>query len=301
MKILIYGVGGVGGFLGAHLQKIDLDVSYVARGKRYSFLKSNGLEVKSALGNVKLENINVFKSIPEKINFDIMICTVKLYDFDNFISELKDVGIKKTVLLPFQNGIYSEQKIVEEFGEKKTYGAVAQISSFVNEDQQIIHKGSLASFFVGGMKRKNHKVLENFCNRCESLDINIKLKKNIEEKIWEKFIFLSAYSGITTLTKKTIGQIFESPELKNKFRLAMIETYNLAKNFEVKFNSNPIEYWLEKINKMPYDMTSSMYIDYVKGKKLELKWLSGFIVKHSIKFKINCQTHEEIIEGINLK
>jgi 2-dehydropantoate 2-reductase len=159
MKILIYGVGGVGGFLGAHLQKIDLDVSYVARGKRYSFLKSNGLEVKSALGNVKLENINVFKSIPEKINFDIMICTVKLYDFDNFISELKDVGIKKTVLLPFQNGIYSEQKIVEEFGEKKTYGAVAQISSFVNEDQQIIHKGSLASFFVGGMKRKNHKVL----------------------------------------------------------------------------------------------------------------------------------------------
>lgn len=301
MKILIYGVGGVGGFLGAHLQKIDLDVSYVARGKRYSFLKSNGLEVKSALGNVKLENINVFKSIPEKVNFDMIICTVKLYDFDNFISELKDVGIKKTVLLPFQNGIYSEQKIVEEFGEKRTYGAVAQISSFVNEDQQIIHKGSLASFFVGGMKRIDNKVLEHFCNRCESLDINIKLKKNIEEKIWEKFIFLSAYSGITTLTKKTIGQIFESPELKNKFRLAMIETYNLAKNFKVKFHSNPVEYWLEKINKMPYDMTSSMYIDYINGKKLELEWLSGFIVKHSTKLKIDCQTHEEIVEGINLK
>ena len=57
----------------------------------------------------------------------------------------------------------------------------------------------------------------------------------------------------------------------------MIETYNLSKNFEVNFKVDPVEYWLHKIKKMPYDMTSSMYIDYINGRKLELEWLSDLL------------------------
>ena len=37
MRLLIYGVGGVGGVLGAHLQRADFDISYVARGKDLNF------------------------------------------------------------------------------------------------------------------------------------------------------------------------------------------------------------------------------------------------------------------------
>lgn len=89
MKILIFGVGGVGGFLGSRLESSDLDISYVARGKRYVFLKNNGLMIKSDLGNRHIKRIKVFQNIPEKQKFDIIISTVKLYDFDNFILELK--------------------------------------------------------------------------------------------------------------------------------------------------------------------------------------------------------------------
>ena len=61
-------------------------------------------------------------------------------------------------------------------------------------------------------------------------------KTNIKEKIWDKFIFLSAYSGLTTLTQKTIGEIFDDKTLRSKFILAMRETFNLSKKFKVKFN-----------------------------------------------------------------
>ena len=43
MKILIYGVGGVGGFIGSHLQKTGFDISYIARGTRFEFLKKMDL------------------------------------------------------------------------------------------------------------------------------------------------------------------------------------------------------------------------------------------------------------------
>ena len=56
MKVLIYGVGGVGGFIGSFLEKTDLEVSYIARGKRYEFLKNKGLILNSQIENLKFKN-----------------------------------------------------------------------------------------------------------------------------------------------------------------------------------------------------------------------------------------------------
>ena len=55
-----------------------------------------------------------------------------------------------------------------------------------------------------------NKKLLKFCEISKNSGLDIQYKSNIKEKIWEKFIFLSAYSGITTLTKKSIGEIFAS-------------------------------------------------------------------------------------------
>ncbi len=301
MRVLIYGVGGVGGFLGSQIQNANFDISYIARGKRYEFLKQNGLKLKSQLGDKNIKKVEIYNTIPDKTDFDVIISTVKLYDFDDFIKEISAKGLHNAILLPFQNGIYSEQQISQKFGEEKTYGAVAQISSYINENQHVIHKGKLASFFVGSMSEIENKKLLNFCEKCQNSGLDLKYKSNIKEKIWEKFIFLSAYSGITTLTKKPIGEIFASTSLKKTFVNAMNETYNLSKVFNVKFKLNPVDYWLEKIKKMPFDMTSSMYLDYINRKRLELKWLSGFIVEYSKKFGIKCDTHQSILNGILIK
>ena len=51
MKILIYGVGGIGGFLGSKLIEETINLTFMARGKRYDFLKKNGLILKSSQGN----------------------------------------------------------------------------------------------------------------------------------------------------------------------------------------------------------------------------------------------------------
>ena len=49
MKILIFGVGGIGGFLGSKLKDETIDLTFIARGKRYDFLRKNGLILKSSL------------------------------------------------------------------------------------------------------------------------------------------------------------------------------------------------------------------------------------------------------------
>ena len=49
MKILVIGVGGIGGFIGSYLVNNNFDVTFIARKKRLIFLKSNGLKLESKL------------------------------------------------------------------------------------------------------------------------------------------------------------------------------------------------------------------------------------------------------------
>ena len=81
----------------------------------------------------------------------------------------------------------------------------------------------------------------------------------------------------------------------------MNETYKLSKSYGINFQSDPVKNWLKKIDKMPSEMTSSMFHDFKKKKKLELKWLSGSIVNFSKKKKVDCPTHLEILHEIESK
>ena len=45
MKILILGVGGIGGFFGGYLQQSGADVTFLVRPKRKDLLVKNGLKV----------------------------------------------------------------------------------------------------------------------------------------------------------------------------------------------------------------------------------------------------------------
>ena len=61
MNILVYGVGGVGGFIGSQILNSDFDVTFIARGERYKSLKKYGLSLKSKLGNKSIKKLKCTK------------------------------------------------------------------------------------------------------------------------------------------------------------------------------------------------------------------------------------------------
>jgi len=57
MRFLIFGSGGIGGFLGAKLAKAGSDVTFVARGEHLKAMRSNGLLVKSQSDDIRLPEV----------------------------------------------------------------------------------------------------------------------------------------------------------------------------------------------------------------------------------------------------
>ena len=146
MKILIYGVGGIGGFLGSKLIEETINLTFMARGKRYDFLKKNGLILKSSQGNSSKKKIHVINKIDPDYKFDYIFSTVKLYDFDDSLKEISSLKKKDYIFIPFQNGIYAENKAIRILGKERVCAGVAQISSYIDNEQRVIHIGKLATF-----------------------------------------------------------------------------------------------------------------------------------------------------------
>ncbi|MBE0585953.1 MAG: 2-dehydropantoate 2-reductase, partial [Desulfofustis sp.] len=59
MKIAVMGTGGVGGYFGAKLASSGCQVTFIARGAHLAAIKENGLQVRSPLGDLLLEQPTV--------------------------------------------------------------------------------------------------------------------------------------------------------------------------------------------------------------------------------------------------
>ncbi len=76
MKIAIIGTGGVGGYFGAKLAKANNDVTFLARGEHLKVMLSDGLSVKSILGDFKIENVKATNIITKMGKSDLVILAV---------------------------------------------------------------------------------------------------------------------------------------------------------------------------------------------------------------------------------
>ena len=77
MKVLILGVGGLGSFFGAHLQKTNCDVTFLVTDKTKKLVSETGIKILSDFGNFKINPILITKK-SLKINYDVIIISLSL-------------------------------------------------------------------------------------------------------------------------------------------------------------------------------------------------------------------------------
>lgn len=118
MRILVYGAGAVGGYLGAALTRAEQEVTLVTRQQTAAFIKERGLLLAEAGGrNLRLQPevvTAVRRAFLDDRRYDLILLTMKAYDVEEALNAL--VAFAPTPLPPvvaLQNGIGLEEKIKE--------------------------------------------------------------------------------------------------------------------------------------------------------------------------------------------
>jgi 2-dehydropantoate 2-reductase len=116
----------------------------------------------------------------------------------------------------------------------------------------------------------------------------------METDLWIKFVRLSTWSGITTITRSPMGVIRDNPDLFAMMMTAIDEAIAVGRARGVKFPANLVEETLKMIHRFPAESKSSMFEDLERGRPLELPWLSGAVVRLGREVGVVAPTHQFI-------
>ena len=90
MNIVVYGAGGVGGYFGGKLAEAGFNVSFIARGKTLEAIKTNGLKIKSILGDFEVHP-KVNNDMSQVKDAELIILAVKSWQIEAIAQQLKSV------------------------------------------------------------------------------------------------------------------------------------------------------------------------------------------------------------------
>ncbi|TPQ48803.1 2-dehydropantoate 2-reductase [Prosthecomicrobium hirschii] len=294
MRIAIMGTGGVGGFFGAKLAASGADVTFIARGAHGAAIAERGLTIDSPAHPVAGLAVRVTDD-PAKVGpVDVVMVAVKLWDTAAAAEQLRPMVGPETVVISFQNGIEAGSLLRAALGAEHVAGGVAHISATIAAPGVIRQVGSLARIIFGAFGGGTDPRLVAFSEACRAAGIEHTLSPDIDRAIWEKFVFLSAFSAITALTRKPIGDIRADADLRAFLRDAASETADVARARGVAIVPEQADKVLAAADNLPAATRASMAHDLERGARLELPWLSGTVVRLGAELGVPTPVHRAV-------
>ncbi len=298
MKILVFGSGGVGGYFGGRLAAAGCSVGFVARGAHLAALSDHGLRIESVEGDVHLAKIAADADPAAFGRPDLVLFCVKLYDVEAAGRALAPVLGPHSLVISLQNGVDACARLAAIVGTAAVAG-VAHISARIAQPGVIAHNGRLARFFFGSNLPEQDTRLKTFAALCDEVNVAGRMIDDIETKLWEKFVFLAAFSGLTALTRLPMGPIRDDPASWALFVGAMREVADVAAAQGIMFAQDPVETWLTRIPNLPTSYRASMAEDLAQGKRLELSHLSGAVVRLGQDLGVPTPIHDVIMRALS--
>lgn len=289
MRFAILGSGAVGGYFGAKLAQSGQDVSFIARGAHLDAIRANGLEVRS----LKLGNFAVrapAESDTRRIGpVDVAIVSVKAYDNLTALPMLMPLIGPETAVLTLQNGVDSVDDVAAIVGRQRVLGGTTYVATALEGPGLIVQTGVHRSIIFGetsgDMTRITPRV-QAIADVMAAADIQVTPVADARVPIWDKFVYLAAFSGFTGASRLPIGPIWQHPQVREMFYACSREIAAIATAEGVTISANRFETLEEYMTNIPPSTRSSLLIDLEQGKRIEVEALQGAAVRRAAKLGV---------------
>jgi 2-dehydropantoate 2-reductase len=278
MKIAVFGSGGVGGYFGGRLAAAGEDVTFLARGAHLTAMQKDGLYIASPLGDVHLPSVQATDR-PQAIGpVDVVLFTVKLYDVDASASQLAPLIGPDTVVITLQNGVDAMDMVAKHVGGSHVAGGAAYIVAVIDTPGHIRHTVAQQLVFGERDGRRSSR-LTAFEAAGRRAGFQAKASTDVVADLWVKFVRLATWSGMTTVTRSPMGLVRDTPATFELMIAAIEEVIAVGRARGVTLPDDLMDTTLTMIQNFPANSKSSMLEDIERGRRLELPWLSGAVVR----------------------
>ncbi len=298
------GAGAIGSVIGGMLAKQGHKVTLVGRRPHIDEIIKNGLHISGIWGDYTINDLNAVTK-PSYEFQDIVILTVKSFDTATAAAEAMPMIGTDTVVMSIQNGLGNIETLTEIFGNEKIIGGMAIFGAIMNEPGNVSVTVIASETLVGELDGSLTSRVENIVKMLDSAGIPAKASNKIIHDIWHKAFYNISLNALSAIFKVSYGQIADNPDTRWLAEQMISEAFQVAEASGQNLGIDTANDYLDILwnQKLPptRDHMSSMLQDILRGKKTEIDYINGAIVRIGAEHGIETPYNSAIVRMVKAK
>lgn len=299
MKIAFLGAGAVGLSVAGMLSRVS-DVCAVCRKRHSEAIQSRGLVLTGIWGEHNV-GFPCVETVSKNEKYDYVFITSKSQD-TRAICEMNSEVLKDANVISLQNGIGNEE-IISEFTGNVIGGMI--ITGFEWKGEGAVHVSvQAAPMKLGRFPSGLDDAVTCLVDVVKKAGIAVAADPNIKSALWGKTLYNCALNPIGAVMQVPYG------ELVNDYSWEVItdiihEAFKVCRAEGVELDWTSPEEYLSYLREVQIPSTarhhSSMYQDLFAGKKTEIDFINGAVVKKGALHGIDTPANRTITNLIKFK
>ena len=299
MRYLVFGAGGTGAALGAHLLRGGLEVTFIARGRQLDALRSTGLRVEKpgdcfSLGPVQAFSVDGCTGTPE-----VVFLCVKGYSLEEAVPFLERIAGEDTVVIPILNlpdtGAWLQARLPLP---TVTEGCI-YIASEVPSPGLVRMRGSILRVVFGlPGAAEPPSALESIREELRSCGVEAVLSPDIRRDCLMKYSHVSPQGACGLYYSVSAGAMQKPGEIRDCFAALVREIGLLAGAMGFDLGPDLAARNLAILDGVEPDMTTSLQRDILRGGPSELEGLVLDVPRLGEQHGVSLPTYERIAAAL---
>jgi 2-dehydropantoate 2-reductase len=300
-RILIIGVGALGGTIAARALNAELSVFMaardepVARSLRFSGLEVSGLRESITVPAFQLATVERYQTAEK---FDLILLAIKAQDALGMSSRLLDLLRPGGVILSIQNGCVPLM-LADQLGCETVLGGISNLAATMVEPGRFEQRNSgnlILGEINGGLSERAIQI-EQILGKA----LKIRVTPNLRGAIWAKLLINCSVTTIGAITGQTMREYIRSSNGKEVFCRVYQVTLAVAlasgtrpermivepippRWSKEEVLASALDGWLNEMVATYGNAKASMLQDLERGRRTEIDFINGYVAKLARKF-----------------
>jgi len=311
MKILVYGAGAIGTVFGGFMAQAGHEVYLIGRTQHIDAIVRNGLFIDGIWGRHHITSLKGYISLAElkkhaEISFDAIFLTVKSYDTDVSVQDLRAQGIVQCPVVSLQNGIGNIEKIAACAGWKNTVGGRVIFGAECREPGHVTVTVSADKTYIGGIAYNPlYEFLTMTAAALTGAGIDTGVTDCIEPFLWGKALYNCTLNPLATLLNVHYGRLLSCKSSKRIIIPIINELFMGMDKHQIKGHWKPPEEYIHHLFRELIPKTfvhhPSLLQDIRSGKKTEIAAMNGAVLSLGTSYGIPLPYNLMMVQLIKAK
>ena len=276
LKVAVMGAGAVGCYFGGMLARAGHSVTLIARAQHVQAIAQNGLRLQTRSFDESLR-LQASSDASAVQGADLVLFCVKSTDTESAGALMLPHLAPSATVLCLQNGVDNADRLRTVLPAHNVVAAVVYVATEMAGPGHVLHHG------------RGDLVIEptasRFAPALEAAGIGAQVSDNVRGALWLKLILNCAYNAVSAISQLPYGKTAVGEGVQEVMRDVVNECRAVAQAEGVQITGDVDAAIRMIFDSMPAQYSSTAQ-DIARGKKSEIDYLNGLVVRRGQRYGI---------------